>query len=210
MEHTDWPMGKIVRLPARSVLAEPDSACETLYEIVEGWILRCEVAPDGRREIVTVFMPGDLCDPLWLHHPPTQTYVAAAAATVRAIPLADLRFPGGEAGASRHARLWQQAARNDARIGRWMINLAQRSASERIGLLLCEIAFRYNGDAEQIPWLFDREDLANCVGLTAPHAARVLRDFRLLGLASVNRKRLTIPDLDRLVRATGFDAAYLE
>ena len=38
---------------------------EALYDILEGWACRHRLLPDGRRQITALYLPGDLCDPMW-------------------------------------------------------------------------------------------------------------------------------------------------
>lgn len=50
------------RLPAgRDLIQEGDSP-DRVFLLLEGWAFRYKFLPDGRRQIMAVLVPGDLCD----------------------------------------------------------------------------------------------------------------------------------------------------
>ena len=52
-------------------------------------------------------------------------------------------------------------------------------------------------------------DLAECLGLTAVHVNRVLKELREMGLLVFRGGRVTIEDVDRLRRIAEFSTDYL-
>jgi CRP-like cAMP-binding protein len=47
---------------AKADIIHEDDPTDGIYLILSGWAFRYKVMPDGRRQIVAYFVPGDLCD----------------------------------------------------------------------------------------------------------------------------------------------------
>lgn len=203
-----------IALPGRENLVEADHQPGDLFRLREGWVLRGGQTSDGRRQITAIYLPGDLCDPHWLHRRASQSYWTSSSAVLTSLPIAEARARA-DIDSDFANEVARAAAVQEARIARWAVNLAQRSASERVALLFCEIAWRLGRDLAsnapwRCPWLLERECFADCVGLTEDHTFRIAREFKLLGLASVTRKRLEIADFARLARVADFEPSYLQ
>ena len=95
----------------------------------------------------------------------------------------------------------------------WIVNLGQRTAVERVGHLFCELFLRLkaitltDGDSCELP--LTQAELAETTGLSTVHINRTLQELRAQNLIILRRRRLTIPDLDRLKRASLFSPNYL-
>lgn len=77
----------------------------------------------------------------------------------------------------------------------------------------CELFFRLRavgltqGDSCDFP--VTQLDLGDATGLTSVHVNRTLQELRRDGLIVLDRKRLTIPDLQALMDASMFNPNYL-
>jgi CRP-like cAMP-binding protein len=95
----------------------------------------------------------------------------------------------------------------------WVVNLGQRSATERMAHLLCEVHMRLwlvdlaEEDSCEMP--LTQADLAEVMGLSAVHVNRVLQELRNTGLIVLRGRALTIPNLEALRDTAMFDAGYL-
>jgi len=95
----------------------------------------------------------------------------------------------------------------------WTLNIGQRTAYERIAHLLVELFIRLKsvkltqGDSCDFP--ITQTDIADAIGLTAVHVNRTLQELRRDGLIVLERKRLQIPNLERLKAAAMFNPNYL-
>jgi len=93
------------------------------------------------------------------------------------------------------------------------MSLGQRTASERMAHLFCEIFFRLRlagltqGDSCDFP--LTQADLADATGLSKVHVNRTLQELRSTELISLKGKSLRIPNLERLMNAGLFNANYL-
>ena len=204
--------------PVRSVMPRRDFAREgdtptCVHLIVEGWAARHKILPDGRRQIVALLIPGDICD---LN---IQLLSQRDHSLVAITPLKLIEIPFGTmnqliADSPRIA----EALRLDALIvaatsHEWTLNVGQRSAYERIAHLMSEMAYRLEraglGEGERIEWPLTQVDLADTTGLTPVHVNRTLQLLRADGLIILTHRMLTIPDRPRLKRAGMFNSNYL-
>lgn len=104
------------------------------------------------------------------------------------------------------ARLREQE-RADARL----TALGRMGAGERIAHLLLELREQLERrgmcEGKSIPFPLQRMQLADAVGLSRVHVMRALRELRRIGLVSLARRRLTIPDVHKLGRYCGYRTA---
>ena len=93
------------------------------------------------------------------------------------------------------------------------MSLGQRTASERMAHLLCEIFLRLRlagltrEDSCDFP--LTQSDLADATGLSKVHVNRTLQELRSAELIVLRGKSLTVPSLERLMNAGLFNANYL-
>lgn len=181
--------------------------------ILSGWACRYKLLSDGRRQIVGIFLPGDLCGThvralLEMDHS-IGALTSVTLAEVDADRLADI--------AARHPRigkaLWWDILASASIQREWTVNLGQRDAPERLGHLFCELHERLRSlgltQGENCDMPLRQADLAEAMGLTNVHINRSLQALRGQGLIVLKRRRLTILDLDGLRRMSLFDPAYL-
>ena len=60
-----------------------------------------------------------------------------------------------------------------------------------------------------MPMPLTQEMLADALGLSLQHANRMIRNLREEGLASIQEHKVTIHDMESLVRLAGFEDTYL-
>lgn len=182
--------------------------------IVSGWAAQYKMLSDGRRQIVALLMPGDL----WLFRlgepgPLDHSVVALTPVTVARLPL--WRMEQLAAAHESVRVLMTNAIAFAASIQEELtMSLGRRNGTERVGHLLCEIAFRLSSAGEECGAGFHvpltQSELGDMVGVTAIHANRLLQGLRVAKLISLERRTLRVPDLPALERSCGFSASYLE
>ena len=174
----------------------------TVYLLEHGWVARTRLIEDGRRQIMMVFLPGDLMGvkSMLLERQP-DTVECLTDARVRTIDhkrLMDLV-------AQDHAisvRVMFQLAEDERRLHNWVTALGKGSAEERIATLLLDLRGRLlwagsaNGDAFQIP--MTQQEIADHLGLTIVHVNRVLRRLRESGIVTVQRGMVKVEEMARL------------
>ncbi|MDP4026857.1 Crp/Fnr family transcriptional regulator [Methylobacterium sp. NEAU 140] len=194
------------------ILAEGDDP-RAVNVVLDGWACRYRQLADGRRQIVTLLLPGDVCDPQVFR----KRHVHHALCALTPITLAQI--PGGAfqeltarsatlEAAFLHERLTTTAIQHE-----WTVSLGRRSAIERTAHLLCELHARLEAvglaDAVSCPMPLTQIDLADALGQTPVHINRVLRDLRSQALLILRHRRLTLVDGARLRALALFDPAYL-
>ena len=181
--------------------------------LVEGFMTRHVDAPDGRRHLVAVHVPGDFVD---LHAYALKRLdhdVGALTVTTAAIVPHSALKRIQELDGRLARRLWFLTLLDAAMHRQWIFRLASLNASERIAHFLCEMNARLlasgasDGEAFALP--MTQSDLGEVCGLTNVHVNRVLRELREAGLCELRSSRVRITDLKALVARARFDPGYL-
>lgn len=211
-------MERLARRNIREVGARRDLIREgdrprSVSLMLEGWGCRYKQLPDGRRQILSFVLPGELSDPnVFILR--EMDHSIGAITPVRYGEISATDFEELMAGSPRLTQaLWWNELVNVAVAREWIANVGQRTAYERIAHLLCELFLRLRqaglteGDGCIFP--LTQADLAEATGLTPVHVNRTLQDLRAAGLLELRGRRLTIPDLGALMQAGQFNPNYL-
>ena len=204
-------MARVVQ-PRRDLIREGETP-KFVHLMVDGWACRYKTLPDGRRQIVAFFVPGDFCD--------LNVYILKemdhSIGAITRLSVADISREDMDALTARHPRitqgLWWEALVNAAIQREWTLSIGQRTAYERIAHLLVELHMRLktvgltqNGSCD---FPLTQTDIADATGLTAVHVNRTLQELRRDELIVLERRQLTIPDIRKLVDAAMFNPNYL-
>ena len=181
--------------------------------MVEGWACRYKDLPDGRRQIVGFFIPGDFCDlNVYILEHMDHSIGAITPVKYLAIPPEMLETLTEERPRVGQALLWHELVNNSIQR-EWLLNIGARSALERMAHLLVELFVRLRAigkaDANSCHFPLIQSDLADATGITPVHVNRTLQELRRDGLIELRAKRLRILDLDRLIRLAMFNPNYL-
>lgn len=206
-------MGTRRHVGARIDILASDAEQRSLPIIIDGWACRYRILANGKRQLISLFLPGDMCEPFGIlprftEHPlGALTDVAFAPAPLRAIQEA--------VRSSRRIEeaMWWDLLVSSAVEREHIVSLGRRSGAERVGHLLCELQLRLamvglvDGIGYDLP--MTQPEIGDLVGLSAVHVNRSLQDLRKSGLISFRGRRLVIHDLDRLRDLAFFDPGYL-
>jgi CRP-like cAMP-binding protein len=201
------------RIGARETVIREGERPSQINFILDGWAHRYKTLEDGRRQIVSFLLPGDLCD-LNVFVLRQMDHSVGTITPVRVVDLARETF---EAITERHTRiaqaLWWAALVNEATHREWVLNVGQRTAIERLAHLLCELFVRLEAvgltDGASCEMPVTQAELADATGLSTVHVNRTLQELRGLGLIELRGRQLTIPDLAALQRVGLFNDNYL-
>lgn len=197
--------------PHTDIVREGDPPC-TVRVVVSGWVCRYKQLPDGRRQIIALLLPGDVCDHYDGLNELDHALGALTEATLREIdPVA---YTAAVQAMDSVGRTLQWAASVEVAIQReWTFNVGRRDKLEGLAHLFCELYHRLDavGLVEDSGYHMPltQLDLADALGATAVHINRVLKALRGAGLVVLSQRRLTIPDLAALEKVALFDPAYL-
>ncbi|XYD09115.1 Crp/Fnr family transcriptional regulator [Methylobacterium sp. NMS12] len=181
--------------------------------ILDGWACRYKLLSQGKRQIMSFHIPGDIPDLQSLHVPTMDHSLATLTkAVVAFIPHESLREL-----TARHpgiASIFLRDMLIDAAIFReWLISIGRRTAYEHVAHLFCELCLKLQavglGGDLRCPMPVTQTDIADALGLTPVHVNRVLKDMRGQTLITLRSQTLVIEAWDKLLQVSEFDPTYL-
>lgn len=189
-----WQVRRRVR--ARQNICTAGDPLNLVYVICEGWAFRFVQLPDGRRQVLSVVLPGDVFTA-------TAIFKAKRRTSVQAIT--DVHLCGYP-----RDRLKESLVVDPDVFSAWtdllvdetletdhlLVDLGCRSAEERIAHLILSLRkrMRRRGMAvdASIPFPLRQRLIAEITGLTPEHVNRVMRSFRQAGLIETAKKTMTV------------------
>lgn len=198
--------------PRRDLISEGDKP-RFVHLVLDGWACRYKQLPDGKRQIVSLFIAGDFCDVnVFILRYMDHSVGAITRLKVAVITPEEMRELTQQRPRITEALWWHELV-SMAIQREWTLNLGQRSAYERLAHLLIELYLRLQtvGKAHdgRCDFPLTQNDLADATGLTAVHVNRTLQELRRDGLIELERKQLHILDMPRMMDAAMFNANYL-
>lgn len=182
--------------------------------LVSGFAYRYRVLPDGRRQIVSYLIPGDLCDVRHLLLPSATHTVSTLTAANIAVFARDTLLGLIERSPRIGQALYCMALAEDLIAREWLVNVGQRTAIERLAHLLCEIFARMQAvgltDGGRCELPLTQMELADSLALSTVHVNRTLQELRRQGLISLAGGMLEIHDIEALRTIAMFNPAYLQ
>lgn len=205
--------GPVCTSDARTDIAREGENPTVIRLLVSGWACRYKDLPDGRRQIVGFFLPGDFCD-LNVYILSELDHSIGALTAVRYFEIQPHQFQE-VIDARPHllrALLWHEMV--SAGIQReWLLSIGQRSPLERLAHLFIELYYRLRAVGLATGLSFDlpitQNHLAEANGLSLVHLNRTLQEMRREELIELSDRQLRIVDLDRLKRVAMFNDNYL-
>jgi len=200
-------------LPAHSAIVREGERPGQSCLLIEGFACRSKTTDAGKRQILSIHIPGDLPDLQSLHLPVMDHDVTTLSrSTVGIISHEALRTLARERPTVAEA-LWRETLIDAAVFREWIVNVGRRSAVVRLAHLLSEIGTRLQrlglaaGDRFELP--MTQLDIADALGLTPVHVNRVVQELRRSGLLELRKHSVFLPDLPRLKELGDFDDLYL-
>jgi CRP-like cAMP-binding protein len=181
--------------------------------LLSGFACTYKVTAQGKRQIVSFSIPGDIPDLQSLHLKILDNSVSTISpCTVGFITHDDLhdlctRYPRIT------AALWRGTLIEASIFREWVMNVGRREAYQRLAHVLCELLTRLRAvdlvedHACDLP--ITQGEFADAIGVTTVHVNRVVQQMRAEGLIELNGERLNIPDWEKLKQAGEFDPTYL-
>jgi len=181
--------------------------------ILSGFACTYKVTAQGKRQIVSFNLPGDVPDLQSLHLKVLDNSVGTISpCSVGFIPHEALRDV-----CTRYPRIaaafWRETLIDAAIFREWVMNVGRRETYNRMAHVLCELLVRLRavGLAEgyscDLP--ITQAEFADAIGVTNVHVNRVLQQLRADGLIELSGDRLNILDWEKLKQVGEFDPTYL-
>ena len=204
--------GQVDQVDANSDIVRPGESTDHACLVAKGLTARFDQMQDGRRQIVSIYIPGDMCD---LHSVPMPTtgwgLEALTATTVLRVPHGDLRQLALDYPQLGFA-FWRDTIVDGSILGKWVGNVGRRRALPRLAHLLCELGIRMEqaqlGTRTQFILPATQNHLADATGLTPVHLNRTVRSLRAEGVTFAGRT-VRVERWDALASLAEFDPTYL-
>lgn len=186
---------------------------EIVHLVMEGLAVRYKWTFEGRRHIFAYMIPGDFCDlhVALLRRMDHSIRTVTPCRVVKLLPATIIEMTDRRPSLAR--ALWMCSLVDEATLREWLVNIGQRSASQRIAHLFCELHMRMeavgltaNGSFE-LP--LTQEEIADTMGLSNVHVNRSLKDLRQANLVTLRNETIAIPDVEKLKDYSSFDPSYL-
>ena len=193
------------RSPARRELVAEGEPVVGPRAMLSGWACRQRILADGRRQILSFLLPGDLIGACRQTNPLAFTAVLAITEVVTcAVPAAEPGSGLAEAYARSAALEEHQFLAQITRLGRF-------NAYERLADWFLETGERLAvaglSAADHFPLPLTQELLADALGLTSVHVNRMLQALRGDGLLTSRGGTISLPDPSRLAKLVDYKPA---
>jgi CRP-like cAMP-binding protein len=203
----------IKTLAPREDLVKDGDRPITSTVVLEGFACRYKMLPEGKRQIMSFLIPGDICDlQSFILEKMDHAIGALETCKVGLIPHAVVRDI-----TETHPRIarafWKDTLVEAAISREWLTSLGRRSAYVRIAHLLCEVMVRLQsvgltqGRSCRLP--ITQADLSDATGLSVVHVNRTLQQLRAEDLIDLKGNLLVVHDWERLKEAGEFDPDYM-
>lgn len=198
--------------PRRDIISEGENP-RVVNVLLEGWAMRYKQLADGRRQILSFMIPGDLCD--------ANVFILKemdhSLGSLTPITYAEISQPDFEEVMEKSPRvtkaLWWSELVNISIQREWTTNIGQRTAYERLAHLFCEMFARLSVAGlvrnQGFHFPLTQTDIADATGMTAVHVNRTLQLLRRDGLIEFHNRSMVLPDPARLMEIALFNPSYL-
>ncbi len=181
--------------------------------ILSGFACTYKVTAQGKRQIVSFNIPGDVPDLQSLHLKVLDNSVSTMSPCnvgfIAHEVLRDLcaRYPRIT------APFWRETLIDASIFREWVMNVGQREGSTRMAHVLCEVLVRLRAVGLVEDHVCDlpitQAEFADALGFTTVHVNRILQQMRTDGLIELKGERFFVPDWEKLKQVGEFDSTYL-
>ncbi len=181
--------------------------------VLDGWGCRYRQLSDGRRQMLSLMLPGDMCDAnIQVLRRMDHSIGAITSMTIAEVAPEVLSELVATEPAIARAVWWNDHVAT-ATHREWIASLGLRTARERIAQLFCEVYFRLRMvgrcPTQTCEFPLTQADVAEATGLTPVHVNRMVQELRRERLIEWSGRTLTILDLEALCEVAQFAPAYL-
>jgi CRP/FNR family transcriptional regulator len=172
------------------ILVQMEEPHDFIYAIETGWLSRSRTLPDGRRQIIVLFLPGEVCGikTIFMTRQP-DAIEALTPASARRIHYKEACDLAAKDFAVAIYLAWQ-LAQDERHLHNWNVRLGRANGEERLAAFLLEVRNRLTAlgiiSAESRYGLpLTQQQIADHIGLTTVHVGRLLRRFRELEMVDI-------------------------
>lgn len=174
--------------------------------LASGWACRVRILADGRRQVFSHLLPGDLVQRRSTTRGESGTITALMPTLVIEAPTADRGDPPSELAAAYAALVVDE----DRYLQGQVLRLGRLTATERLIHLFLEFGQRLRrigaGDTTRFPLPISQEIVADTLGLTTVHINRTLQSLRRAKVMTWEGGYVAMSDPARLAAQVYFDS----
>lgn len=172
-----------------SIYGQGDEA-EFVYRVIRGLVRTTRLTDDGRRQIGGFYYAGDMI----ALEDENEHCFSAEAMTDCEVLVVRRRVLDFEAArdASVARQLWGAGYRSLRKMQSHLVQIGRKTALERVGAVLAELASRVQGEEVDLP--MSRQDIADYLGLTIETVSRMFTQLQARGvivLTGLRRMRVS-------------------
>ncbi len=187
---------------------------QDLYIVQDGWLFNAIDAPDGRRQIVNIYHPGDIIGfPDIALSTRTTDLVAVTKGSICPFPKSGLGTVFMEA-PRLAALLLSIALREETVLIDRLRVFSRSSAQARVAYLFLELHARLRsttGDAGNTLYMpLNQHEIGDSVGLTNVSVSRAVTALEERGLISTASREVTLLDMEELQKMCDFEDRYAQ
>lgn len=189
--------------------ARPTACCL----LAEGFCIRSKTTFEGRRQILSIHIPGEIPDLQSLYlHVLDHDLVSLTECRLGFIPHAALKVVVRQRPNVAEV-LWRDTLIDAAMFREWIVNVGQRPAASRLAHIVMELRARLkvigrdHGNRIEMP--MTQEQIGEAMGITSIHANRIIKQLREDGVLEFHRGHVTVLDENKLEELAQFEDCYL-
>jgi CRP-like cAMP-binding protein len=181
-------MGAPMTFPRNGEIYGEGEPADFVYKVVSGTVRTYKVLADGRRQIGSFYLPGDV---FGLEAGDDHAFSAEAVTAAKVLVVkrsALIGLAGRDSGVARE--LWTLTGLELARVQEHILLLVKTAQERVVGFLFEMAARRPGGDTVELP--MSRQDIADYLGLTIETVSRTLTSLE-------NEAAIELPNSRRIV-----------
>jgi CRP/FNR family transcriptional regulator, anaerobic regulatory protein len=191
-------------IPPNTTICHPTDWHDSVPVICSGWAMACVPLANGRQQILSFLLPGEIASTALVFGPTAGRLVQSITnVTYRSFNRAELK-----AAMLKHPELLEKFSKvwiaEKLDSDQLCVDLGRRTGDERLARLILKLTKKLanrgmvRGQAFEFP--LRQHQIADATGLTLVHINRVLVSFRRKGLIELDSRKLTILNADELYR----------
>lgn len=199
------PQGTVVRLDRHRAVFRAGDDAERFFEVESGSVMVYRILDDGRRQLVEVVFPGDICG-LASSEEYESDCETLMPTVLRSYRLSDLARSD-----ALRARVIGRLQRQVSAMHDHTVSLGRKTAEERVCSLILRIHDLETSASDErhaVELPMTRTEIADYLGLTLETVCRTLTALARRKLVEIgkNKTEITVPNLDRLRQAACSEA----
>src|SRR5947207_4515241 len=186
------------------ILVQMEEPHEFLYTIESGWLSRSRTLSDGRRQIIVLFLPSEVCGikTIFMTHQP-DAIEALTPASTRRIHYKEACGLAAKDFAVAIFLAWQ-LAQDERHLHNWNVRLGRANGEERLAAFLLElrnrlVALGVSSAGARYGLPLTQQQIADHIGLTTVHVRRHFAKLSRLDTADLRSNEVVFLENVRLL-----------